>query len=114
MATKAYRQAIKALQSALDGQDSIASSRSRYYVAVQDWLVRVPVGYVTLVEQRRPETLVVLAHYAVILHCARGYWSVGGGSGRRLVGLISGYLGSYWGDWVELPREMVESRERCS
>ena len=110
MAMKAYREAVKVLQSALDDQHSVTLSSSRYYVVVQDWLVRVPVEYVTLLEQRRPEALIVLAHYAVILHCARDYWTVGSNSGRRLLELISGYLGPYWDYWLRLPKQIIESQ----
>lgn len=50
------------------------STSSRRIIVVQEWPVRLPVGYVDLLEQRRPEVLVILAYYGVLLHRARDYW----------------------------------------
>ncbi|KAK4160835.1 hypothetical protein QBC43DRAFT_269711 [Cladorrhinum sp. PSN259] len=68
---------------------------------VQEWPVRVPQGYITLVKERRPEALMVLAHYSVLLHQARDCWVVGN-AGSFLIRSIRDYLPD-WRDWLEWP-----------
>ncbi|KAK1701145.1 Upc2 protein [Colletotrichum godetiae] len=75
---------------------------------VQEWSIRVPTEYVSLLDQRRPEALVVLAYWGVLLHKARECWAFGG-AGRTLVRSIAAHLGSYWGELLAWPREMTEA-----
>lgn len=99
-----YTDTVKILQYLFD---SVHFSRCRRIVVVQEWLVRVSHRYIALLRQRRPEALVVLAHYAVLLHYARDYWTVGD-SGRFLISSISTHLGGYWSDWLALPKQALE------
>ena len=87
--------------------DTAHSSRCRIAIAVHEWPVRVSRRYITLLRQRRPEALVVLAHYAVLLHYARDYWAVGD-SGSFLIRSISSHLGDYWADWLAWPKQELE------
>ncbi|KAL2205185.1 hypothetical protein CC79DRAFT_982693 [Sarocladium strictum] len=82
------------------------ASNSHWLAAVQEWLAAVPADYVECLRQRRPETLVVLAHFAVMLHYTSKYWFIGD-LGARLVQLITRHLGSYWGDWLAWPNLMI-------
>jgi hypothetical protein len=82
------------------------ASNSHWLAAVQEWLAAVPADYVECLRQRRPETLVVLAHFAVMLHYTSKYWFIGG-LGARLVQLITRHLGSYWEDWLAWPNRMI-------
>jgi hypothetical protein len=88
--------------------DSLRNSQREWSaIVVQEWLVRVPDGYLSSLRQRRPEALVILAHYAVLLHRARNYWVVGE-SGRFLIRSISDHLGEYWADWLTWPQQVLE------
>ncbi|KAF0325071.1 C6 finger domain-containing protein [Colletotrichum asianum] len=80
--------------------DTVHTSESRRFVAVQEWPVRISRDYINLLQQRRPEALVIMGYYAVLLHRARDYWAVGD-SGRFLIKTISNHLGSYWSEWLE-------------
>lgn len=82
------------------------ASNSHWLAAVQQWLAAVPADYVECLRQRRPETLVVLAHGAVMLHYTSKYWFIGD-LGVRLVRLITRHLGSYWEDWLVWPNRMI-------
>ncbi|KAF6831556.1 C6 finger domain-containing protein [Colletotrichum musicola] len=84
--------------------DSARDKDSWRFVAVQDWPVRISNDYISLLKQRRPEALVILGYYAVLLHRAREFWVVGD-SGRFLIRAISNHLGSYWADWLEWPNQ---------
>ncbi|CAI6094292.1 unnamed protein product [Clonostachys chloroleuca] len=99
-----YRQTVKVLQYLFD---SVHSSDTRRMTALQEWPIRISTEYIKLLQQRRPEALVVLAYYGVLLHYAREYWAVGD-SGRVLVSSISSHLGDYWANWLAWPQQEVE------
>ncbi|CAH0057743.1 unnamed protein product [Clonostachys solani] len=99
-----YTQTVKVLQYLFD---SVHSSDTRRMTALQEWPIRISTEYIQLLQQRRPEALVVLAYYGVLLHYAREYWAVGD-SGRVLVSSISSHLGDYWSDWLTWPQQEVE------
>ncbi|CAF3454544.1 unnamed protein product [Fusarium graminearum] len=100
-----YCETVNILQYLLDTSQSSASERR--VGVVQEWLVRVPYEYLTYLRQRRPEAIVILAHYAVLLHRARDYWAVGE-AGRFLIQEIGSYLGGYWADWLVWPQQALE------
>lgn len=100
-----YCESINVLQYLLDS--SQASASDRRIGVVQEWLVRVPYEYLTDLRQRRPEAIVILAHYAVLLHQARHYWAVGE-AGSFLIQEIGSYLGDYWADWLAWPQQALE------
>ncbi|GKU10918.1 unnamed protein product, partial [Fusarium langsethiae] len=100
-----YCETVNILQYLLDTSQSSASERR--VGVVQEWLVRVPYEYLTYLRQRCPEAIVILAHYAVLLHRARDYWAVGE-AGRFLIQEIGSYLGGYWADWLVWPQQALE------
>jgi hypothetical protein len=101
-----HREAAELLQSLFDDQFSPSSFKKGNLAAVQDWLIQVSVDYIQCLNQRRPEALVVLAHYAVLLHRGANYWFVGD-LGRRIIHLINGHLGPLWADWLQWPNQVV-------
>ncbi|KAL8781676.1 MAG: hypothetical protein Q9213_005893 [Squamulea squamosa] len=72
------------------------------------WPVQLTDGYTSLLNQRRPEALIILAYYGVILHFYRKAWCIGD-SGASLVRAIHAQIGSYWGRWLQWPMDMVAS-----
>ena len=79
------------------------------WASLQDWLVAIPQGYVDLLREMQPEALVVLAHFAVLLHWNTEHWFVGD-LGERLIRLLNGHLGPAWAEWMEWPiRESLKS-----
>ncbi|ETN40928.1 uncharacterized protein HMPREF1541_05208 [Cyphellophora europaea CBS 101466] len=72
------------------------------------WPIRSSSEYLTLVEQRRPEALIILAHYALALHFYRGSWVISD-SGIRLLNAIDAELNPDWSSWLDWPRELVSS-----
>lgn len=100
---QAYSSSIEALQMMFDCTCGLPTNRM---AAVQEWLVRVPMDFVDLISQRRPEALIILAYYAVLLHHARGFWAVGSG-GRCLIQSVTSYLGEHWSRWLEWPNGIL-------
>ena len=98
-----YEATVKILQYMFD---TIRSWPDRRIVVAQEWSVRVSWDYILLVQQRRPEAMVILAYYAVLLHYGRDYWAIGD-SGKFLIQSISSHLGDYWSDWLRWPNQVV-------
>ncbi|XDG07065.1 hypothetical protein ABKA04_006680 [Annulohypoxylon sp. FPYF3050] len=70
------------------------------------WPIRISSEFVELVEQRQPIALIILAHWAVLLHIDRDFW-VFGDAGRRIIASLLTHLGSYWDEWLDLPRSIL-------
>ena len=104
---EACREAVRLLQIGLDA--ILAPPEDEQYNRSQmifSWGVITPQEYTDLLARKRPETLVVLAYYAVLLHYARDMWEVGD-AGAYLLGIIAESLGPDWGHWLEWPRAKV-------
>ncbi|KAK4213563.1 hypothetical protein QBC37DRAFT_440750 [Rhypophila decipiens] len=65
-----------------------------------------PQEYSTMLQHKRPEALVILAYYALLLHYGRHMWQVGD-SGRVILGMVSTYLGEEWRMWIGGPLGVV-------
>ncbi|KAJ9603772.1 hypothetical protein H2200_011958 [Cladophialophora chaetospira] len=99
----AYSSSIEALQMMFNYMSEHPTNRM---MAVQEWLVRISMDFVDLISQRRPEALIILAYYAVLLHHAKDFWAIGS-AGRLLIESITSYLGEYWLPWLEWPNEVL-------
>lgn len=93
---------VFALESAIAGADGEVSANRIF-----GWLVLVPREYVDLLAQRRPEALILLAYYAVILHSRRKFWAIDD-AGQFLMNGISAHLGKHWERWLEEPVSMMQ------
>ncbi|KAJ3522508.1 hypothetical protein NM208_g12832 [Fusarium decemcellulare] len=63
--------------------------------------------YMDAVRKHRPEALLVLAYYGVLLHWCRSSWIIGD-AGAFLIRLISDYLGSFWQEPMRWPLEELQ------
>ncbi|CAF3655069.1 unnamed protein product [Fusarium graminearum] len=79
------------------GLDYLLSSKSRK-IGIQmvfNWAVLIPTRYIELLTSREPQALVILGHYAVLLHLCKDVWQVGD-SGRYVLAGIVTELSSKW------------------
>ncbi|RDW70713.1 uncharacterized protein DSM5745_08224 [Aspergillus mulundensis] len=86
-----YDATIKHLSCSLD---KVSRGGETMIVAFQ-WIFQVPEKYIELYQQREPFALVILAHYAVILHFLRRHWWMGEW-GLRLIQEIGQHLDANW------------------
>lgn len=75
---------------------------------IYSWPILLTADFTSMLSKRRPEALIILAHYAVVLHRHRHSWVVED-SGRMLIDAISSHLGSYWKEWLSWPNTELES-----
>jgi hypothetical protein len=98
---KACEAAIDRLQEIFD-IDRISEGLNSTFTT---WPVLVPTDYMDLLMEGGPETLLILAHYAVVLYNLRGDWCIEKGS-KHLINMISHHHGSYSDDWMSWPNSV--------
>ncbi|KAK9447011.1 uncharacterized protein V1518DRAFT_397926 [Limtongia smithiae] len=101
-----YLCAIRQLQGELDYFLHVDENHSNAVDLVFTWLITASKEFLTLLEEQRPEALVILTYYGVILHKFRNAWHIGD-SGKILVTSISEQLGQRWSTWLKWPRELI-------
>jgi Fungal specific transcription factor domain len=72
------------------------------------WPAQLTDKYFELLNERRPEALIILAYYGVLLHFYRTSWAIGN-SGALLVKAVCIHTGPYWERWLAWPNRMLES-----
>lgn len=100
-----YEAAIERLQwmYALADIPTTTHSTIRWLLA---WPLQLQEGYSKLLNERRPEALIILAYYGVLLHFYREAWAVGD-SGTLVIRAINSQIGSYWSQWMAWPLQIV-------
>ncbi|KAJ6116053.1 hypothetical protein N7523_006470 [Penicillium sp. IBT 18751x] len=93
-----YDQAIDYLRSALEQLMNGGEPKDFAFC----WAFRIPVRYQELVRERKPFALVVLAHYAVILHHLRDSWWMGDW-GIRILRLVDACLDPQYRHLISWP-----------
>lgn len=68
----------------------------------------MPGAFHTLVLQRKPEALIIIAYLAPLLHRRRQNWLVGN-AGEVLINAILDYLGPDWAVWLQAPIIAIKS-----
>ncbi len=106
----ASRQVIQILHSLYHVVESPGTSSTERVLLVMQWPILTPPEYVQLVDQSRPEALVILAHYAVFLHKASYFWAIGD-SGKFIIQSITRYLGLSWARWLAWPNEALNTTD---
>jgi Fungal specific transcription factor domain len=71
------------------------------------WLILIPPAYTELLDQRKPEALVILGHFAVILHKLRACWTVRN-AGQQLLLVVETHLEQSWHATLSWPKSFVE------
>ena len=70
------------------------------------WPVMIPQEYIRLLNEKRPEGLVILAHYCVILHHLDDYWWVKGWA-RHIINNIHRELDNDWLYYIDWPINVI-------
>ncbi|RDL31401.1 Uncharacterized protein BP5553_09610 [Venustampulla echinocandica] len=100
------RLAIRYLQVGFDALLAEEEEQGNRYQMIFAWTMLAPPEFTGLLAAKRPEVLVLLGYYALLLHYGRDMWQVGD-AGAYILGIIVDYLDPKWHHWLEYPREMV-------
>ena len=78
------------------------------YQMLFSWTMLAPREFRGLLQAKRPEVLVLLGYYALMLHYGRHMWQVGD-AGAYILELVYNYLSPEWHHWLKYPREAIAS-----
>ncbi|KAF2028179.1 hypothetical protein EK21DRAFT_70371 [Setomelanomma holmii] len=73
---------------------------------IYSWTLLVWPELNKMLAEKRPEALIILAYYSVLLYFGKALWQVGD-VGEYLFGLIKEHLGTDWDHWLQFPREQI-------
>jgi hypothetical protein len=102
----ACKTALECLQMSMNLYRFLGEPPGRRIHATMAWPVLVPLEYVKILKQRRPEALVILAYYGVMMHRSREFWILND-AGRWLIDSITAHLGDYWEEWLLWPNRVL-------
>jgi len=110
-ASNAYALAIHELLKVYT-QASIRKDRGQGVVAsIFVWPNAIPQAYLALLGEGKPEAMIIMAHYSVLLKMLDNEWFVKGWA-RYLVTSIAESIGDEWQEWLMWPKEMVGTGEK--
>lgn len=98
---EALKEALSLLQEAYSMLCS-EDKRVCFTSVVFSWPIRVPEKYITMVNKRVPQALVILAHYSLLLNKLGDFWWMNGMS-RHLLQTVHRTLGKKWESWISWP-----------
>jgi hypothetical protein len=85
----------------------LAAALPKVFNMVFAWPLIVSPDFVSSLRRRRPESVLVLAYFAVLLHWCRDHWVLWQ-VGRRLLRSVESGLGQGWERWLQWPKAMIE------
>lgn len=98
--------AAEKLQWAFDLHNNLSPGTGHH--AVSAFTSTVPAEFVDVVRKHRPEALVILSYYAVLLHRCRKYW-IFQDAGAYMIRAIAQHIGSYWRESMAWPLHVVQT-----
>lgn len=108
--SKAYLEAISRLLWLYNSQPPIGSGTSTSADSngrmVTAWPITLTADYTELLNARKPEALILMAYFSILLHTTRSFWAVGE-AGSYLLAAIEEYLGQEWAESLAVPKRMV-------
>lgn len=88
------------------------ATRTLHFRVLQ-WAIHVPTDFIRLLEQRRPEALIITAYFALLIHDTRDCWLYGD-AGVFIIRSITKFLGKHWATWLAWPNEVLDSLNRAN
>jgi hypothetical protein len=70
------------------------------------WIHLVSDRYVELLSERQPGSLIIFAHYAVIMHRAEHYWYLEGVA-EQILRIADSMVPSEWKSWLNWPKQQI-------
>jgi len=109
-AIEAYRSALATLRMCFVRMNNRPPYECEVSIAFL-WPVMIPQEYISMLNLRRPEALIILAHYCVILHHLDDYWWVRGWA-MHIIDNIHQELDEEWRYWIQWPTNVITVDEK--
>jgi hypothetical protein len=99
-------EALTKLLSVYNSQPLVEDGMAPDVRTIITWPITLTAEFTQLLEIKKPEALVILAYFSILLNDRKNFWVVGE-AGRDLLGAIAEYLGEDWAEWLEAPKLLV-------
>jgi hypothetical protein len=104
---QACREAVENLQLVYQSESLLGETPPEKVPGlIWTWPIVLSGVFTDLLMKRSPEPLIILCHYAVLLHRRRHIWLVRN-AGQMLISEITRFLGTYWLGWLDWPNKML-------
>lgn len=106
---EACQEAIRFLQVGFDAvyeENEEEEEQGNRFHMIPSWILLVAPPLRGLFVAKRPEALVLLGYYALLLHHGRSLWQIGD-AGVFIFSILDDYLGSEWAHWLKYPRDEI-------
>ncbi|KAL0937158.1 Upc2 protein [Colletotrichum truncatum] len=107
---QACRQATETLRNSFHIYRSILKRSIHTSASVTSFGACVTTDFIDVLKQRRPEALVILAFYAVLLHWCRNFW-IFSDAGQFMIRSIAARLGDHGSKWLAFPLSVLEMEQ---
>ncbi|KAI1097465.1 RTA1-domain-containing protein [Jackrogersella minutella] len=94
--------------SQVSGEGESDPSLITTFLSLIAWPVIINADFLRLIDERKPEALLVLSYYSIPLHLCRNIWVIGN-SGRLLIQSVRLHLHDEWHRWLDWPEELMDS-----
>ena len=105
-----YKQALEALRTCFVRMNNRPLYECEVSIAFL-WPVMIPQEYITFLNMRKPEALIILAHYCIILHHLDYYWWMRGWA-MHIMDNIQHELGDDLRPWIQWPSSVITVDEK--
>ena len=106
----AYKEALDALRSCFIRMINRPLYECEVSIAFL-WAVMIPQDYISLLNSRKPEALIILAHYCIILHHLDDYWWMRGWA-MHIIENVQRELDDNWRSWIQWPTRVITVDEK--
>lgn len=101
----AYGYAIHILE--LSFAVAAKSTKSPSDALLKIWMHFVSDRYVELLSEKQPGSLIILAHYAVLMGRGNQYWYLEGVS-AQILSIAIAFIPSEWSSWLDWPKAQIQ------
>lgn len=101
----AYGQAIHVLELCFDVTTRYNNSPTDALLKI--WMHFISDRYIELLSEKAPGSLIILAHYAVLIHRGRRYWYLEGVA-QQLLEIAIAFVPSEWSAWLDWPKAQIQ------
>lgn len=70
------------------------------------WIHFIPDRYVELLSERQPGSLIIFAHFAVMLHRSEHYWFIIGVA-EQILKIADAMVPMEWKSWLDWPKQQI-------
>ena len=106
----AYKAAVGALRLSLVRMNNRPQYECEVSIAFL-WPVMIPQEYITMLNEKRPEALIILAHYCIILHQLDHYWWMKGWA-PHIIDNIHRELDEDWLYYLQWPTNVISLHDK--